>query len=199
MTIGPACGVCTATALAGRHEPFIVDDVQRRLRVWRCSRCRTLWTEASLVAQPFGVAEADEQVPQWRDVASWLASTSLRELLHLAAQGSLVDRPFAVAALHHDVLAADVDQTDPLPLVLYSGPDAATADGADPSELTWGSVARRMRWTSGRRRVFVDPVSPWGGELDLYVVEYLDANGRRTETEADRRRADVVPGAGPLA
>jgi hypothetical protein len=157
--------------------------------MWRCSSCGTLWLEGDRVAQPFSIAEADEVIPGWRDAADWLASTSLRSLLLPAEQGAVKDREFAVAALHHDVLAADVDVSDPLPLVLYSGEDAASADGADLSSLTWGSLARRMRWTSGRRRVFLDPVSPWGGELDQYVVESLDANGRRTETESDRRRA----------
>ncbi|WP_282946507.1 hypothetical protein [Cellulomonas endometrii] len=141
------------------------------------------------MAQPFSVTDADEVVPGWRDTTAWLASTSLRSLLLLAERGGIKDREFALAALHHDVLAAEGDVSDSFPLVLYSGQDAASADGADVSTLTWGSLARRMRWTSGRRRVFLDPVSPWGGELDYYVVEYLDANGRRTETESDRRAA----------
>jgi hypothetical protein len=186
--VGAACDVCTATAYAGGHEPFIVDDLRTRTRVWRCSRCGTLWEEGNVVAQPLSAAEADERFPWWREAADWLARTSLRQLLRLAEQGALVDHPFAVAVLHHDVLACEADPADSRPLVLYSGPDAASADGVEPGSLGWGSIARRMRWTSGRRRVFIDPVSPWGGELGDYVVEYLDANGRRTDTESDRRR-----------
>ena len=188
MIDSPGCNVCTATAYAGRHEPFIVDDLPKRLRLWRCSRCGTLWFEGSPAAAPVSEAEADDELPGWRDAAQRLAETPLLALFQQYSAGSLEDRSFAIALLHHDALAADVEVGAPGPLVLYSGPEAALADEREPSSLTWGSIARRMRWTNGRRRVALDPASPWGCFLDDYVIWYLDANGRRTDTEADRQR-----------
>jgi hypothetical protein len=165
-----------------------VDDLEKRLRLWRCSLCGTLWSEDSPAATPISNAEADDKLPEWRAAADRVANTPLRALLEQYSTGSLDDRTFALALLHHDVLATDVEAGDPGEVVLYSGADTASADGREPSTLTWGSIARRMRWTSGRRRVAIDPASPWGHFLDDYVVWYLDANGRRTDTQADRQR-----------
>lgn len=191
MTAGPPCQVCTALAQAGLHEPFLVDDLKKRLRLWRCSRCGTLWAEGNVIAAPIGDDEADAEAPGWRDEERRLTGTSLAAFLREYADGLLDDRSFAVALLHHDVLGADTPPEDRSDLVLYSNSEAALADGRDVSTLSWGSVARRLRWASGRRRVVIDPASPWRCDLDEYVVEYLDANGRRTETESDRRRGDA--------
>lgn len=191
MTAGTPCQVCTALAQAGRHEPFLVDDLQKWLRMWRCSRCGTLWVEGNVIASPIGEDEADAEAPGWRQEERRLTGTSAPTLLREYADGLLDDRSFAIALLHHDVLGVDTDPEGRSDLVLYSDAEAALADQRDVSELTWGSVARRLRWASGRRRVVIDPASPWRCDPDEYVVEYLDANGRRTETESDRRRGDA--------
>lgn len=188
MTAETPCTVCTGTAQAGRHEPFVVGDLRTWTRVWRCFRCGAVWSEGDRVATPIGEGEVDELLPRWRDQERWLASTTVPALLRAYRTGHLEVELLALALLPHDVVGTGTDATDPSDLVLYSSADAALADGQDSGTLTRGFIARRLRWASGRRRVIVDPASPWGGALEVYVVEYLDANGRRTDTASDGRR-----------
>jgi hypothetical protein len=188
VTAGTPCGICTTAVQQRKHEPFLVDDVPTWSRMWRCSRCGALWMEGDRYATPISESDADQQLMGWRERASWLAEVTTPALLQAYRAGRLGDELFALAFLHHDLLGTDVDVSDPADLVLYSSADATIADGRDPAELTWDSVARRLRWTSGRRRVRIDPASPWRCDPGAYVVEFLDANGRRTETESDRRR-----------
>lgn len=163
--------------------------------MWRCSRCGTLWIEGDRVAAPVGESDADAQAPGWRERAHWLAGTTARVLLQQYRAGLLGDELFGLAIMHHDLLGTDTDASDSSAVVLYSAADAAVADGRDPARLSWGSVARRLRWTSGRRRVLIDPASPWWCDLGPYAVQYLDVNGRRTETETDRK-SDATQDAG---
>ncbi|RMI13559.1 hypothetical protein [Cellulomonas triticagri] len=174
--------------MSGRREPLVADDVGTWFRVWRCSRCGTLWREDERRALPIGETEADEVYPVWRDLERWVVTTPLPLVLQQYRAGQLGDRLCVLALLHHDVLGTDQAPEDPTTQVLYSSPEAAVADGRDPAALSWGSVARRLRCASGRRRVVFDPASPWWCDMNDWVIEYLDANGRRTVTEADRRR-----------
>jgi hypothetical protein len=151
--------------------------------------------EGNLVAAPLSESDADDELPGWRERERWLARTTMRTLLEEYRAGLLGDELFALALMHHDVLTAGTEASDLNPLILYSSAESALAGGQDPATLSCDSIAHRLRWTSDRRRVLLDPASPWGCELNAYVVEYLDANGRSTETESDRRR-EAVHGAG---
>lgn len=188
MTIGAPCAVCTGLVRLGRHEPFLVDDVPTWTRLWRCSRCGTLWMEGDRVASPISETDTDEQVPGWRERANWLAVTTVPGLLTAYRSGRLGADLFGLALLHHEALTARAGAADPESVVLFSSADSARVAGQGLAALHWDSIARSLRWTSGRHQVLVDPGSPWQGFLDPYVVEYLDANGRRTVTELDRAR-----------
>lgn len=89
MTVRPACVVCTTTAFSGRHEPFIVDDVPTWTRLWRCSRCGTLWLEGTPIPRAVGADEVDPAAPRWRDADAWITETSLRDLLRMYSGGSI--------------------------------------------------------------------------------------------------------------
>lgn len=169
-------------AASHEHTPFLVDDQWTQFRLWRCPRCAALWAETDRLAQPIREDEASDAFPAWRDHERWIATTPLPRLLQQYRAGLLGDELFAQALLHHAVLAPSSDGGADGPLVLFSSPEAALQDGRDPSALAWDSVARRLTWTSGRRPVVLDPASPWWCELNGYVQEYLDANGRRTVT-----------------
>lgn len=177
------------------HEPFLVDDSRTWFRLWRCSRCATLWSETDRLAQPISEDEASAALPAWRDHERWIATTPLQLLLQQYRAGLLGDELFVQALLHHVVLAPSDDDGATGPLRLFSSAEAAIEDGRDPATLAWDSVARRMRWTSGRRQVVIDPRSPWWCELNAYAQEYLDANGRRTVTGPVDAGQDVLEGA----
>lgn len=183
MTAGPPCLACAAIAASHEHAPFLVDDPGTQFRLWRCPRCAALWAETDRFAQPVSADEASDAFPAWRDHERWIATTSLPLLLQQYRAGLLGDELFARALMHHAVLAPSSDGSADGALALFSSEEAALLDGRDPSTLSWASVARQLRWTSGRRSVVLDPASPWWCELTGYVQEYLDANGRRTVTE----------------
>jgi hypothetical protein len=137
--------------------------------------------------RPVSVAFADEWLPGWRETERWIAGTTVQSLLREHLHGQIGDRSFVTALLHHDVLSRPVDVADPSPLLLFS--DHAAAKHADvKGEIEWGSVARLMRWTSGRRSVVFDEAGEWECDLDGDLIEYLDAKGRGTETRTERER-----------
>ncbi|MFF1530863.1 hypothetical protein [Cellulomonas sp. NPDC058312] len=180
--------------LAGAHEPFIVDDLDARLRLWRCSVCSTLWLEPlGAPPRPASEADADQWLTGWREAEQWIAGTTVQSLLQDHRQGTVSDRMFVVALLHHDVLSTPVDHADTSPLHLFS--DHATAQHAGgKGSYEWGSVATLLRWTSGHRPVVLDVAEAWACDLDDGLIEYLDAKGRGTDTRSERERAESTRG-----
>lgn len=184
MTPPTPCAHCTALAQRHEHEPLIVDDAATWTRLWRCSRCSTLWLEGDRLATPISEADADAR-GRWRDYDRWIAGTTVRRLLQDYRAGLLGDVLFGLAMLHHDVLSVSGDAEDAGDLVLYSGVDAAQADGRDPTTLTWVPVARRLGVGGGGSRVRIDPASPWWCDLGPDIRGYLASVGRRTVLPTD--------------
>lgn len=187
MTPPTPCAHCTALAQRDEHEPLIVDDAATWTRLWRCSRCSTLWLEGDRLATPISEADADAR-GRWRDYDRWIVGTTVRRLLQDYRAGLLGEVLFGRAMLHHDVLSVSGDAEDAEDagdLVLYSDVDAAQADGCDPTTLTWVPVARLLGAGGGRSRVLIDPASPWWCDLGPYIRGYLARVGRRTVLPTD--------------
>lgn len=174
------CRFCEALAYTGRHEPYLVDDLDARLRLWRCTRCATLWLVTERAVVPTSPDRADSLLPGWRERERWLMTTSLPELLAEAASGTIDDDLLALAVLHHDLFVGPGTPQG----TGYTSDSTAVLDGVS-HELRAVSVARWMRRVPSA--VF-DPAGPYPSVMTAEQQFYLDHVGGGTVTEADRRR-----------
>ena len=183
---GPPCSICDQSAYSASHEPYLVDDLRERARLWRCSLCGTLWCETLRGVAPIAPGRADEMVPGWREAEAWLTATTLRGVLVERAAGRLDDDWFALALLRHEALSRPVVDDDQEPLLIYSGPDSV--GGPDLAGLETFTVAWLVGRTAPRGLVVLDPWSPWRCELEGELLGRLGRLGRATFTDAERVR-----------
>jgi hypothetical protein len=183
------CAACERLASTGSHEPYVLEDVAQRLRLWRCTACRTLWQEVERAVIPARTAELDALVPGWRDEEAWLTGTSLPDLLVLHSSGGIEGRRLVLALLHHDVLvpAGTFQQVEVV--TVFSSVEAACL----PEEyLVRMSFARAIEGDE-RRRVVIDPGTAWTAVLPDDVVAEARLVGRATRTWPSRMRGDEGP------
>jgi hypothetical protein len=181
------CAICSQSAYTGRHEPYLVEDIRARLRLWRCSRCAAIWREDERWLAPVEVEEADRLAPGWRAAEAWLSGTTLRSLLVERAAGRVDDDWFTLALLHQEAWARPVVPGDSGPIAVYSGPDVVGAvDDVEPASVAW-----LVAMTSGRGRVVLDPWSTWRCELDGDLLVRLALTARGTLTDAERLREEA--------
>jgi hypothetical protein len=184
MIESPAgCDSCEALAYTGRHEPYLVDDLDEQLRLWSCSRCGTLWRETLNSMLQTDPTLADGLIPNWRERARWAVETPVPSLIELGANGEVDPSELVVALLHHEVIVA----ADAPPGVAYSSTDAAHLACHDDEALHRESVAR---WAARNRGValVLDPAGPGRFDVPPGASRDLVADASGTVTEADRRR-----------
>jgi hypothetical protein len=184
MIESPAgCEFCEALAYTGRHEPYLVVDLDEQLRLWSCSRCGTLWRQTLSLVLVTDRPLADDLIPNWRERARWAVETPVPTLIELGATGEVDPSELVVALLHHEVIVA----ADAPPGVAYSSTDSAHRDCHDDEALHRESVAR---WAARNRRsaLVLDPAGPWRFDVPPAASRDLVTDAGGTVTEADRSR-----------
>lgn len=183
------CRFCADFAYTGRHEPYLIDDLDLQLCLWRCSRCGALWRVTTHAVLETAPEVADSLLPGWRQKEAWLRGASIEEVIHQFGDGRIGGEALAIALLHHDIYVASEARGDEDPSLAYTSVSAAIADGLSSEKIAQTSVARLMAYSAGRSWV-LDPSGPRRCVLPTEAINYLDVVARGTVTESERMRGE---------
>lgn len=189
VAAGQGCRACRQLADTAAHEPFVLDDVDTRVRLWRCTGCATLWDTTERFVAPVSEERADALHPSWRDHERWIRSTPLRALL--ANRAAVPPALVRTALLHHDVLAPWGRTVADGVLVLHSDADTARLVDRAPGGLRTRGLARALLVADVRRAV-LDPGTPWVLDLDGEPLQELLHAARAVLTWSSRARGDEL-------
>jgi hypothetical protein len=183
------CRACRQLADTAGHEPYLLDDEQSRVRLWRCTGCATLWDVTERFIVPIVEEQADALHPTWRDHERWIRGTSLRSLL---THRSAVPAPLVRSALlHHDVLAPTGGVSADGVLVLHSGADTSALVDREPGDLRVRGLASVLR-SADVRRLLLDPATPWTLDLEGEPLREMVSVSRTVRTWSSRVRGDEL-------
>jgi len=104
------CSECESLAYTGRHEPYVVDDVEQKMRVWQCSLCRTLWLETEHAVVPTTYGHVDGLVPGWWERSARLVADPLDRTLARLTRGEETVSGLGIALLRHRVWWTPADR-----------------------------------------------------------------------------------------